>query len=122
MYENHQRGAALGAEACGQSVGYTESACASNTVSRDRAPTISTTVDVPACYGFDTALRAMFGGSKVTRAGWNARGQHVEIQRPDKHSRMTSPYAVLKNSDGGLVPWVPSQGDLFAHDWAVLPT
>lgn len=106
-----------------------ETACATqgtaecgHSPSRDHGQTISATVEVHAVYGFSHALDALKAGMKVTRAGWNGRGQHVEMQRPDKHSRMTAPYAVLKNSNGDLVPWVPSQGDLFASDWAVLPS
>lgn len=102
---------AAGAAMCGESV----------SSSRDRTRTISTTVEVPAVYGFDAALRNLKQGQRITRAGWNGRGQHIELQVPDKHSRMTQPYAVLRNSSGDLVPWVPSQGDLFANDWALLP-
>lgn len=100
--------------ACGQSVSYGSTP--------DRTPTISTTVEVPAVYGFDAALRNLKQGQRVTRAGWNGRGQYIQMQSPDKHSRMTQPYAVLRNNNGDLVPWVPSQGDLFANDWALLPS
>lgn len=34
---------------------------------------------------------------------------------------MTAPYLVLRNSQGGYLPWVPSQGDIFARDWAMIP-
>jgi hypothetical protein len=110
---DRQNGAAAGSSCCGQSVSYGSTP--------DRTPTISATVEVPASYGFDAALRGIKQGHRVTRAGWNGRGQYAEMQRPDKHSRMTQPYAVLRNSNGDLVPWVPSQGDLFANDWALLP-
>jgi hypothetical protein len=63
----------------------------------------------------------MDDGRRVTREGWNAAGQWVAAQRPDEHSKMTAPYLYLRNAQGQLVPWVPSQGDLFATDWAVLP-
>jgi len=88
---------------------------------RDRMRTINANVEVPAVYDFGIALQSLRAGQKITRFGWNGRGQHVELQVPDKHSRMTQPYAVLRNSNGDLVPWVPSQGDLFATDWAILP-
>lgn len=85
------------------------------------ARTIRASVDVPAHHDFSTALRHLMQGHRATRAGWNAGGQHVEAQFPDKGSRMSVPYLVLKNAQNDLVPWVPSQGDLFATDWAVLP-
>lgn len=110
---SHQSTEMAGSAACGQA--------AFNGCAVDRVRTISATVEVPAVYGFDAALRNLKQGQRITRAGWNGRGQHVEMQVPDKHSRMTQPYAVLRNSSGDLVPWVPSQGDLFANDWALLP-
>lgn len=109
-----QQGTLAGGTACAQSASYGSTP--------DRQRTISTTVEVPAVYGFDAALRNLKQGQRITRAGWNGRGQHVEMQMPDKHSRMTAPYAVLRNNNGDLVPWVPSQGDLFANDWALLPS
>jgi hypothetical protein len=89
---------------------------------RDRSPTIRTTVEVEARHHFYEALTAaQHSGMRITRAGWNATGQHVEAQYPTPSSRMGTPYMVLKNAHGVLVPWVPSQGDLFATDWAILP-
>lgn len=123
-HPNQLRGAdhllSTGAAMCGESP--SASMSAENTCARDRAPTITTTVEVSANHSFGAALDAMrHERVRITRAGWNVPGQYVELQRPDKHSRMTLPYAVLRNSNGDLVPWVPSQGDLFANDWAVLP-
>lgn len=88
----------------------------------DYIPHIHATVSVRANNPFEIALSAAKAGARITRAGWNAGGQHVEQQVPTKQSRMTLPYLVLRNSSGELVPWVPSQGDLFARDWAVLPS
>lgn len=127
MHENYQntvsRGQILGGTMSGLAV---EAGCASNIpaecgYSPNNVHTISATVEVHAVYPFSHALDALKAGCKITRAGWNGRGQHIEMQRPDKLSRMTAPYAVLKNSNNDLVPWVPSQGDLFANDWALLP-
>ena len=84
--------------------------------------TIRASIDIQATYGFENALSAVKnGGTRATRAGWNAPGQYIEAQHRDSHSRMSVPYLVLKNAQGQLVPWVPSQGDLFARDWAILP-
>jgi len=84
-------------------------------------PTVRVTVDLKAVRNFADALLSAQAGYRVTRAGWNAGGQHIEAQYPDGYSKMGVPYLVLKNAQGLLVPWVPSQGDLFANDWAVLP-
>lgn len=66
---------------------------------------------------FGYALRCLKVGLKLTRRGWNAPGQYVEMQRPTVSSKMSEPYCYLKNAQDGRVPWVPSQGDLFAEDW-----
>lgn len=92
--------------------------CAQGVVS---PPTISTTIEVPAYHDFGTALHALKGGQRATRSGWNGRGMHIELQRSDLHSKMTRPYLFMKTADGDLIPWVASQSDLLAHDWAVLP-
>lgn len=89
--------------------------------STDRQPTIAATIEIAADRHFDDALRAVIHGQRITRSGWNAAGQYVTAQYPDLNSKMTQPYLVLKNAQGGFVPWVPSQGDLFARDWAILP-
>lgn len=129
MNENYQNTAARGQILGGTNGLAGENTCATQGAAecgyspgRDRGQTISATVEVHAVYPFSHALDALKAGCRITRAGWNGRGQHIEMQRPDKHSRMTAPYAVLKNSNNDLVPWVPSQGDLFANDWAVLPS
>lgn len=69
---------------------------------------------------FQDALAAAKNGHKIAREGWNGKGQNVSAQFPDEHSMMTAPYLYLFNAQGGFVPWVPSQGDLFAEDWGVV--
>jgi hypothetical protein len=77
---------------------------------------------------FSEALKELKAGKKVCRAGWNGRGIYLELQRPDKYSKMTQPYIyivttglVSDNPDAprGVVPWVASQTDLMATDWMV---
>jgi len=109
---DRQHGALLGgleqaANACGQ--GYSE------------PPYVRTTVDVRATASFGEALMAMRGGQKITRRGWNASDQWVAVHHPLKGAFISVPFACLKNSRGDMVPWVPSQGDMFAEDWAILP-
>ena len=71
------------------------------------------------CLSFSKALVLLKSGAAMTRSGWNRGGQYVRVQRPDAHSKMQVPYLYLRNAQGELVPWVPSQGDLFARDWQV---
>ncbi len=52
---------------------------------------------------FGMALRELKEGEKLTRAGWNGKGQFVELQIPDKNSKMTLPYIYISTVDGELV-------------------
>jgi hypothetical protein len=87
-----------------------------------RAATIRVEVEIDARHSFASALlSATRHGQHITRAGWNAPGQWVAVQLPDPLSKMSAPYLYLKNAQGTMGPWVPSQGDMFANDWAILP-
>lgn len=66
---------------------------------------------------FSDALRAVKGGAKITREGWNGPDQYVALQVPDEHSKMGKPYLYISPVDGRLVPWLASQTDLLAEDW-----
>jgi len=66
---------------------------------------------------FADVVRALKAGGRLTRQGWNAPGQWIELQVPDAHSKMQRPYVYLSPVDGALVPWAPSQGDMLAEDW-----
>lgn len=68
----------------------------------------------------ETAIGLLRDGHAIARSGWNGKNQYVEMQVPDKNSKMTQPYAYITNAQGDCVPWVPSQGDLFAEDWEVM--
>lgn len=87
----------------------------------EESSTVRIAVELRADHDFSAALYAAKTGHRVTRRGWNASGQWVTSQHPDKGSKMGRPYLYLKNAQNELVPWVPSQGDLFANDWAILP-
>lgn len=88
---------------------------------QDRSPTIRTLVDVAADRNFGDALCALKSGQRITRSGWNGRGMYLSMQHPDRQSKMTRPYIYMLTVDGDLVPWVASQSDLLALDWAILP-
>jgi hypothetical protein len=76
---------------------------------------------------FGDAIHFLKAGRRVTRAGWNGKGLWLEMQRPDAHSKMTLPYLYLNypsdavNTPGARVPWLASQTDVLAEDWAAMP-
>lgn len=67
-----------------------------------------------------SAISAMRDGKRVTRESWNGKGQFLELQKPDEHSKMRREYIYISPVDGELVPWVASQSDLLAGDWVVV--
>jgi len=77
---------------------------------------------------FGEALEYLKSGEKVARQGWNGKGIFIEVQRPDENSKMTSPYIFIDTTGletdneaapKSLVPWLASQTDMLAEDWAV---
>jgi len=78
---------------------------------------------------FGQAIEKLKEGKKVARKGWNGKGIFIELQVPDKHSKMTQPYIYIDtlglqtanpNAPKGRVPWLASQTDMLAEDWEVL--
>ncbi len=68
---------------------------------------------------FEQALTAIKEGKAVTRSGWNGKGLSVKMQVPDEHSKMKRPYLYMIPVEGTLVPWIPSQTDIFGEDWSI---
>lgn len=73
---------------------------------------------------FGDALEAIKSGKKAHRDGWNGsrNGDHLKLQRPDEHSKMTQPYIYCEYEENGkinLAPWMPLQADILAEDWEV---
>lgn len=75
---------------------------------------------------FGHAIEALKCGGKVSRAGWNGKGIFIELQTPDKCSKMSSPYIFIdttglqtdnKDAPKSRVPWLASQTDMLAEDW-----
>jgi len=77
-------------------------------------------------FDFGLAICALKKGIKVSRAGWNGKGLWLELQVPDKNSKMTLPYIYInypgdaKITPGARVPWLASQTDILASDWEVV--
>jgi hypothetical protein len=66
---------------------------------------------------FSQALEVLKSGSKVTRTDWK-RGRNIslEIQVPDKHSKMTKPYIFMNKGDDRF-PCDLSCESILADDW-----
>lgn len=77
---------------------------------------------------FSEALEALKDGKACQRKGWNGSGLLVKAQFPDAHSKMTLPYLYIeypkdsKTTPGARCPWLASQTDIMAEDWAVIET
>ena len=72
---------------------------------------------------FGEAFKAMCHGTRATRSGWNGVGMWVAVQWPPEGAKIQHPYFYLSTTSGKfskLVPWTPSQLDLFATDWEIL--
>jgi len=69
---------------------------------------------------FSEALMLLREGKKITRRGWNGKGQYIALQEPNENSKMTLPYVYISTVDGKLVPWLASQTDILAEDWDVV--
>lgn len=70
---------------------------------------------------FGWALAQLKQGHRVAREGWNGKGQYLELQVTDEHSKMKRPYIYISPVDSNLVPWVASQSDLLEEDWKIVP-
>ena len=77
------------------------------------------TMDLTNPFVFASAMNLFVTGYRCKRLGWNGPGQYVSMWTPSDTDDITEPYLVLMNAQGGLVPWVPSQGDLFGDDWMI---
>ena len=72
---------------------------------------------------FGEAFKEIRDGKRAMRDGWDGPGQWVAVQWPPEGAKIQHPYLYLSTTDGRfskLVPWTPSQLDLFATDWEIL--
>lgn len=84
---------------------------------------------------FGAAVEAMKLGSKVARAGWNGKGMFLflvpgsqfKVSRPpllgiypEGTEINYCPHIDMKTADGKVVPWLASQTDVLADDWAIV--
>ena len=80
-------------------------------------------------FDFSGALYRLKHGLKVTRTGWNGRGQHIFLvqystypehvgdQSDDVRMMVVEPFICIRTVQGKAVPWLASQADLLAEDW-----
>lgn len=83
---------------------------------------------------FGSALEALKQGLRVTREGWNGRGMFLYLVEGSEFEVNRAPllgiypegtkinyraHIDMKTADGACVPWVASQSDLLAEDWAL---
>jgi hypothetical protein len=84
---------------------------------------------------FGSALEALKGGMKVSRAGWNGKGMFLflvpgsqfKVNRapllgiyPEGTEIDYCPHIDMKTADNKVVPWLASQTDVLAEDWELL--
>ena len=90
--------------------------------------------------GFERALESVKHGHKIAREGWNGKGMYLVYVRGsggDDGPNITwgdyqvnenlideqiecLPWIGLKTVDNKFVPWLASQTDLLAEDWALV--
>jgi Protein of unknown function (DUF2829) len=81
---------------------------------------------------FSEALLKLKNGSKVTRNGWNGKGQFIYFVPESTYPAQTEiakatfgknvpygAYLAIRTVQNNVVPWLASQTDLLANDWEV---
>ena len=81
---------------------------------------------------FGLAIEAAKKGAKITRRGWNGKGQYVELAEainytcPDgtvvnaEHDAIGNRAFVLVWTSGVQMGWLASQADMLADDWTIV--
>lgn len=94
---------------------------------------IETVIKTTTC-DFSKALESLKDGKKIKRLGWNGNDQYVilgfmqecitssgvSITEP-VHNDIGSKFLMFVGTRGYQCGWVPSQADILADDWVVLP-
>ena len=85
---------------------------------------------------FSQVLVAIKDGFRVARQGWNGKGMWLGLVRGGRYDvydhyakspfsgrpaeDVFLPWIGMKTADGCFVPWLASQTDMLAEDWAVV--
>lgn len=65
--------------------------------------------------GIGWAVKKMWNGQKVRRAGWNNKGMYVYLKKQEPG---VGAYVLMLTAKGTIQPgWVCSQADLLSTDW-----
>lgn len=67
---------------------------------------------------FGAALQELKAGGRVSRAGWNGKGMFLFVVPP---SGTMQAFIAMRTVQRTCVPWLASQTDMLAEDWAVVP-
>ena len=83
-------------------------------------------------FDFGKALKSLKEGKKVSRKGWNGKGQFVYLVPANRYVAQTEAaksiadedgkvsyraYLALRTAQGDVATWVPSISDCLADDW-----
>ncbi len=81
---------------------------------------------------FGKAIEAVKAGKRVSRAGWNGKGQYIELATCVSYKNATGEiinvnHQALSNNaiafvgtSGVQLGWLASQADMLAEDWQIL--
>lgn len=67
---------------------------------------------------FSAALVAVKSGKGMQLPIWHEEVT-IRAQIPDEGSKMTHPYLYV-TSRHGMVPWIPTQVELFSQEWRIV--
>lgn len=91
-----------------------------NNINREDWETVLLNFDYNKSLTFGQAIEALKRGSRVTKKSWHKEGMFLELQKPDKYSKMTAPYIYITIDNDYRIPWHPSQADVLEEDWEVI--
>lgn len=81
---------------------------------------------------FGLAIEAAKKGKRISRAGWNGKGQHVElasniayinpagVRRNADHAAIGNKALAFVGTSGVQIGWLASQADMLADDWMIV--
>lgn len=81
---------------------------------------------------FGEALEALKAGKQVARAGWNGKGQYIELATNisyknaageivnSEHNAIGNKAIAFRGTSGVQMGWLASQADMLAEDWIIV--
>lgn len=73
--------------------------------------------------GIGWAVKQLWDGARIRRAGWNGKGMHLQLVRADQWESEVCldaerlPFIAMLTAQSQWVPWLASQTDILARDW-----